>query len=141
MYIYINILFAFLSNHTRIRFLFLFLCDLSRKQIMFFFFFKATFKMGLETVLESAHAKGPMYDSSVGICANGYPFVHIPTNKWYMGPYVHLPVLISANGGWPIIIYLPRNENEPNFWTYQYFFELYNYINNMINNSLFIYKL
>ena len=34
------------------------------------------------TVLESA-MMGPIYHLLVGICANGYPFSHIHTNKWY----------------------------------------------------------
>ena len=35
---------------------------------------------------------------TVGLCANGYPFAHKPTDKWYMGSFSHLTVIITAMG-------------------------------------------
>ena len=35
----------------------------------------------------------------VGICENGYPLAHIPTNKWYTGSSSHYTVLESAMMG------------------------------------------
>ena len=76
-------------------------------------------------VMESVMMR-PMYHLLVGICANGYPFSHIPTNKWYSPhhhtvqyckvhgvPMYHLSVGICANV--PLktkqnIIYLPIND-------------------------------
>ena len=39
---------------------------------------------------------GPIYHLLEGICANGYPFAHIPNDNWYMGPLSYLPELISV---------------------------------------------
>ena len=31
-----------------------------------------------------------MHNLLVGICENGYPFTHITTNKWWIGPIIAL---------------------------------------------------